>query len=305
MFYVDDFFSTIRPYFFTHAHAERVKIARIPFHGIVESAMSLRSTITVTSLLFLVAAPLIGQAATKKLDLYNPKKKYGDEKTAIQNPASRCTTAVFQKMYKDAVTQAEKDIAALKVKKGGTLDSKTESLAKSYLDEITLAWQVMHEPYCGFGAFGATAAQKSLKKTLTRARANFLAGKDSGVRLETVALKPESATIVRTVATPASTTTVPVVPVPPPAVAQKKVVPPSHYALTQVLKKGSRAKEVAGLQAMLVEKGLLDPEYATGYFGSYTESALIAFQLKQKIIATRTAPGAGTTGPKTRAALLR
>ncbi len=268
--------------------------------------MSFRSTIIVTSFLLLLTAPLVSQAATKKLDLYNPHKKYKDEKTAIENPASRCTTAVFQKMHKDAVSQAEKDVAALKTKMG-TLDAKTEVLTKSYLDEIELAWEVMQEPYCGYGAFGATAAQKSLQKTLTRARANFLAGKDSGVRLETVTLKPESATIVRTVVTPTPTTTAIVAkaPVSAPVTAPKTVATRPHPVLTQVLKKGSHAKEVADLQAILVEKGMLDSEYATGYFGSYTESALIKFQLQRSIIATRTAPGAGTTGPKTRAALLR
>lgn len=56
--------------------------------------------------LFLVAftvgstvAPLSVEAATKKLDLYNPKKHYADEKMVITNPESKCATKIAKEKH--------------------------------------------------------------------------------------------------------------------------------------------------------------------------------------------------------------
>lgn len=46
------------------------------------------------------------------------------------------------------------------------------------------------------------------------------------------------------------------------------------------LTKGSRGDKVKQLQQMLIDNGLLDKQYKTGYFGPLTENALKAFQSK-------------------------
>lgn len=46
------------------------------------------------------------------------------------------------------------------------------------------------------------------------------------------------------------------------------------------LTKGARGDKVKQLQQMLIDNGLLDKQYATGYFGPLTENALKAFQSK-------------------------
>jgi peptidoglycan hydrolase-like protein with peptidoglycan-binding domain len=46
------------------------------------------------------------------------------------------------------------------------------------------------------------------------------------------------------------------------------------------LTKGARGDKVKELQKMLIDNGLLDKQYATGYFGPLTENALKAFQSK-------------------------
>lgn len=46
------------------------------------------------------------------------------------------------------------------------------------------------------------------------------------------------------------------------------------------LTKGSRGDKVKELQKMLIDNGLLDKQYATGYFGPLTENALKSFQSK-------------------------
>lgn len=74
------------------------------------------------------------------------------------------------------------------------------------------------------------------------------------------------------------------------------VAPTSCVTITRTLSIGSRTDEVKKLQKFLgVEQ--------TGYFGSLTRQKLIEWQISKKIILTAKAEGAGTTGPKTRAAL--
>lgn len=66
--------------------------------------------------------------------------------------------------------------------------------------------------------------------------------------------------------------------------------------ISRTLSLGSRGDEVKKVQVVLgVEQ--------TGYFGSITRQKLTDWQLAKKIILTAKAEGAGTMGPKTRAAL--
>lgn len=123
------------------------------------------------------AAPV--DAATKKVasrssrvgyDLYNPRKKYGDEKKVIANPESRCNTASNKRAHDANLTQAKKDAATFHPDS----DPRIEKLYKEYLTKLDIAWGAMEEPYCGFGAFGNTAAKKSYDKTVARTRSVFL-----------------------------------------------------------------------------------------------------------------------------------
>src|SRR6185503_18969826 len=58
----------------------------------------------------------------------------------------------------------------------------------------------------------------------------------------------------------------------------------------------SRGEEVVQLQKFLNVR-------QSGYFGPLTRVALIKWQIAAHLITSATSPGAGTTGPKTRAAL--
>lgn len=132
-----------------------------------------------------LAGPLGVDAATSKVkiryDLYNRNKKYGDEKIDIMNPTSRCNTAANQKVHDANLVQAKKDIALF----NPDTDPRVEELASTYMDKLSLAWDAMEEPYCGFGAFGNSAAKKSYDKTVARARNEFL----TDARKTQVALK--------------------------------------------------------------------------------------------------------------------
>ena len=70
----------------------------------------------------------------------------------------------------------------------------------------------------------------------------------------------------------------------------------STYVFTQNLSLGSHASDVAPLQNVLINLGLLNSK-ATGYYGALTKSAVIAYQTKFGISQT------GTVGPLTRAQL--
>lgn len=67
-------------------------------------------------------------------------------------------------------------------------------------------------------------------------------------------------------------------------------------AITRTLAQGSRGPEVMALQRVLAVE-------QTAYFGPLTRQKLVQWQISKKIIDSATAAGAGTTGPKTRAAL--
>ncbi len=74
------------------------------------------------------------------------------------------------------------------------------------------------------------------------------------------------------------------------------LAPTSCVTITRALTVGSRGDDVKKLQQVLgVEQ--------TGYFGAMTKQKLVAWQISKKIVLTAKAEGAGTTGPKTRAAL--
>lgn len=124
-----------------------------------------------------LAAPV--DAATKTVkksskriayDLYNPRKKYKDEKKEIINPDSRCDTAANRKAHEANLVRAKKDLEPFEAE----TESQTEELYETYLKKLEIAWAAMQEPYCGFGAFGNSAAKKSYDKTVTRARNEFL-----------------------------------------------------------------------------------------------------------------------------------
>ena len=76
------------------------------------------------------------------------------------------------------------------------------------------------------------------------------------------------------------------------------VVSPSTPPSSSSLSKGSRGEAVRALQIKLIALGYFSEE-ATGYFGSITESAVIAFQKDNSI------DPIGIVGPKTRQALDR
>jgi peptidoglycan hydrolase-like protein with peptidoglycan-binding domain len=69
------------------------------------------------------------------------------------------------------------------------------------------------------------------------------------------------------------------------------------YNFTRALSVGVRSDEVTELQKVLIAEGLLKIDAPTGYFGSLTRAAVIAFQ-KSRGIAQ-----AGVVGPLTRAEL--
>lgn len=276
----------------------------------IESAMSLSSRSFWLALLSVaVFVPLTADAA--KLDLYNPKKTYKDEKITIQDPVSRCIAADFKKMYTDGLVLAEKDV--LKWKDAtGAVDARVKTAYDTYVQDIEFGWQAMQEPYCGFGAFGVSAAKKSFQKTLTRARTAFLTATKTLKPLAQTPSNEKTLTLsaaALTVHVP-STTAVIVEPTPPPtpdSLPAPKLATTSpklpSLGLTQTLKRGMKNDQVKTLQAWLVSRGYLQQDNATGYFGQYTEQAVIKVQLERKLISTKTSPGAGLIGPKTRTAL--
>lgn len=258
--------------------------------------------------------------ASAKLDLYNPRKHYGDEKKTIEDPTSRCTGAAFQKINTAAQEQAKKDLAAV-TSKDGMVSTGVADAYKIYEKDLAIAWAAMQQPYCGFGAFGATAAKNSLNKTINRARTTFLtaAGKTKNgpgsvsaaviltsnpleiVNLEAATPAPISPEIVPVASSTSQTD------VKPAQEERNESETPSHApkqkSLLSTLKRGDRSDEVYTLQDLLIAKKYLSADVRTGYFGSMTEKALIAFQKDEHLITGKTSPGAGIVGPRTRHAL--
>ena len=94
------------------------------------------------------------------------------------------------------------------------------------------------------------------------------------------------------VVTPPALPTVTTTVVPP--TAQEKGVP---FLLTRNLSVGTRGDDVRAFQALLIQKGYLGAQYATGYFGMLTKTAAIKLQ------ASLALPQTGFVGPMTRAKL--
>lgn len=229
---------------------------------------------------------LIVATRASALDLYNPNKTYGDEKVTIDDSSSRCLTTDFKKLHDAALALAEKDINARK-NADGTIPATIQKAVDDYRKELDTAWQAMHEPYCGFGAFGTSAAKKSFQKTLDRGRTTFLAA---------VKATPAHA-VTTTKAEPASAPATPTLP----ATASAK----ARFALMHNWRRGQRSNEIVEAQKILAAKGFMDANLATGYYGTITEQAVYAFQLKMKLVTSKNSPGAGQIGPKTRAALVK
>lgn len=243
--------------------------------------------------------PLTAQA---KLDLYNPNKKYKDEGAVPTNAASRCVSSEFQKAHAAALANAKKEYEGMKAQ--GKVESAILDRAYAkYQQDLATGWSAMQEPYCGFGAFGVTAALKSFRKTIADAQKQF--------RENVKAKNPENIAVIAVPASSVSTSTEngerDVEPV---RVEEKQLVPAQktgdHAAiqLTRLLKRGMKHAEVKRMQEMLIQKGYLPADLATGFFGSATEAAIKKFQLKKKLIQSDESPGAGWVGPKTRAALV-
>lgn len=231
---------------------------------------------------------LIVATRASALDLYNPNKTYGDEKVTIDDSSSRCLTADFKKLHDAALALAEKDINARK-NADGAIPASIQKAVDDYRKELDTAWQAMHEPYCGFGAFGTSAAKKSFQKTLDRGRANFLAAVKNAPTHAVAATKA--------VATSAPAPATPTLP----ATASAK----ARVALMHNWRRGQRSNEIVEAQKILAAKGFMDANLATGYYGTITEQAVYAFQLKMKLVTSKNSPGAGQIGPKTRAALVK
>jgi hypothetical protein len=265
-----------------------------------------RKTTFFASFLVVLASCTPALASAKGLDLYNPKKHYGDEHVAINNPTSRCTTADFQAIYTAAQAQAKKDLASRTAKEGDSAQLHSEY--QTYQERLDLGWGAMQQPYCGFGAFGTTAAKHSLQKTISRARDDFFKGVVIPMDLTSTSSTDSADTEpVPPPATPPPVTTAAADSTPAPAVTMAlmptSTSTPSTSHLTRDMHMGDRVSEVKALQELLVRKGYLTEDYATGYFGSHTQQALINFQIKAGIIKSKNSSGAGFAGPRTRAAL--
>jgi hypothetical protein len=60
---------------------------------------------------------------------------------------------------------------------------------------------------------------------------------------------------------------------------QIEVVPPKVNKTLSAVKLGDRGQAVLNLQGFLVEKGFLDKQFVTGFYGSITAKAVLWFQL--------------------------
>ena len=116
-------------------------------------------------LLFIIGsffAPIADAAKKSKSNSSFSKRGFRYEKIVIYNPASRCTTADFQKMHAKAVAQAQADFES--AKNGKEEDPTIRKAFQGYIQDIALAWEAMQQPYCGYGSHGAAAAKKSFQK---------------------------------------------------------------------------------------------------------------------------------------------
>ena len=90
--------------------------------------------------------------------------KGADEKN-FTNSTTRCITKAITAKYNAAEAQMKKDIAPYVVSKA--------SAVQTYKNKIDLVWEIMHEPYCGYGAYGLTAVAHSFDKSVVDTRDTF------------------------------------------------------------------------------------------------------------------------------------
>ncbi len=124
------------------------------------------------------------------------KTKYSLSSPASSDPKkapTRCLSKGIKNMYDVAVRQMKKDVAVA--------GNGNEDAVKRYQDNLALVWEAMNEPYCGYGTRGVSAVQKSLNKTISRTRAEFLkVAAQNKIALKKLAAM-DSATSTSTVAT--------------------------------------------------------------------------------------------------------
>ena len=77
------------------------------------------------------------------------------------------------------------------------------------------------------------------------------------------------------------------------------------HIVRKFLKAGEKGDQVSALQVLLIRKGLLAPDSVSGFFGSKTKQAVIAYQIASGIIANASDRAAGYVGPATMMRLRR
>lgn len=209
-------------------------------------------------------------------------------------PTTKCVTAASTKVRDAAVAQMNKDIAAYKA------EAWAANAITNYKSELTIAWDAMEYPYCGYGS-SATAPLKSYNKTISRARTQFL----TDVKAKKSVALGFSATA-EPVATLVAPEPKPVVkpevkkeaPKEVPKVEAKKV---TKKQIIKGLKRGQRSEDVKALQQRLVDHFKLTPasDYVTGYFGPTTYKLLVKYQLEKGIVKSEKDSACGLVGPKT------
>lgn len=206
-------------------------------------------------------------------------------------PLSKCITAGTTATHANVTARMEKDIAPY------AQSANAAPIIKKYQDGMTVAWNALQEPYCGYGSYGPSSAVKSYSKSVERARTTFLSEIKNIAKTKTVTVSPQI------VSAPLPTATVsPVAPV------VINTVTPTSVSSNRIflgLQLGMRSTSVTQLQRTLTSYFHLpaDTSSITGYFGPKTEALVKRFQLEKKIISSNQAAGAGRVGPKTAAAL--
>ena len=201
-------------------------------------------------------------------------------------PTTKCVTAATTATHASYSARMEKDIAPYAQTSGAA------AAIQKYRDSMTVAWNAMNEPYCGYGDYGTASAIKSYGKSVVRAQAAF-ATAVKGLSKGKVVVQ---AIVETTVKTTSATHAAPVVVAPP------KV---SSASISSGLTIGMRSSAVTVLQNKLAAYFHLaaDASTVTGYFGPKTEGLVEKFQIEKKIISSAQSYGAGCVGPKTAAAL--
>ncbi len=214
---------------------------------------------------------------------------------AAEAPASKCVTAGTLGTHAAVMTRLEKDIAPY------LKNEKAAGIITVYRDAITVSWDAMKEPYCGFGVYGIKSAVKSYSKSTDRARLAFM----EAVKGLAKGIVPVTTPMVAAASIPAPALNPEPVKVVVPAVVAAPVMKKALGGIPRGLARGMRGDMVSALQARLATHFKLADASSiqTGYFGPKTQEYLIKFQIEKGIVTSAVAPGAGLVGPKTAAAL--